>query len=282
MPYLYFARRGKSDDKRVLSVQPLRDFVGLEDADHDTRVAMMEFSYQLTVGNLDEAFKAVRLVANENVWRNMARMCVTSKRLDVASVCLGRLGNAMAARAVRESKEDLPLEAQVATLAVQLGMHEQAEQLYRECGRYDLLVRFLQDAGRWSDALKVAQENDRMQLRNTHFMYARHLEALGKIKEAIKHYEQSGTQVHEVPRLLLDQPATLEAYVKQSKNRDLMQWWAQYQESQSEMDSALKYYGAADDILSLVRVYCYCDRVDEARKLVDKTSHKAAAYHLAR
>jgi intraflagellar transport protein 140 len=266
----------------VLEVEPLRDFVGLEDADRDTRTAMMEFSFQLAVGNLDEAFKAVRMIGNEGVWRNMARMCVTSKRLDVATVCMGRLGDAIAARALREAQVEPQAEAQVAALAIQLGMDKQAEQLYRECGRYDLLVRFLQDSGRWQDALDVAKESDRMHLRNTHYLYARHLEALGKTTEAIKHYELSETHVHEVPRLLLDDSAALMAYIKRSKNRDLLKWWAQYLESQAEMDEALKFYAAADDVLSLVRVYCYCDSVDTARQLVEKTKNKAAAYHLAR
>jgi len=39
-----------------------RDFVGLENADKTTREAMTNFSFFLTIGNLDEAFKAVKLI----------------------------------------------------------------------------------------------------------------------------------------------------------------------------------------------------------------------------
>ena len=54
----------------------------------------------------------------------MARMCVKTKRLDVAMVCLGNMGNAAAAKAVRESQEQEPeLNAQVAMLAIQIGMY---------------------------------------------------------------------------------------------------------------------------------------------------------------
>jgi hypothetical protein len=35
----------------------MRDFVGMEHADQLTREAMMNFSYYLTVGNMDEAYK---------------------------------------------------------------------------------------------------------------------------------------------------------------------------------------------------------------------------------
>lgn len=60
------------------------------------------------------------------------------------------------------------------------------------------------------------------------------------------------------------------------------QWWAQYLESTEELDEARKYYAAADDALSLVRVYCFCEEIDKARELVRASKSKAAAYHLAK
>ena len=51
------------------SIQPklvarkiMRDFVGLESSDKGTRDAMMNFSFYLAVGNMDEAFKAIKLI----------------------------------------------------------------------------------------------------------------------------------------------------------------------------------------------------------------------------
>ena len=52
---------------------------------------MLEFSYNLTIGNMDEAFKAVRTIKSDSVWSHMARMCVTTKRMDVAAVCMGNM-----------------------------------------------------------------------------------------------------------------------------------------------------------------------------------------------
>ena len=52
----------------------------------------------------------------------MARMCVKTQRLDVAARCLGNMGNARAAKAVREAKEIPEPEARLAILAVHLGM----------------------------------------------------------------------------------------------------------------------------------------------------------------
>ena len=45
--------------------------------------------------------------------------------------------------------------------------------------------------------------------------------------------------------------------------RELRKWWAQYMESTSEMETALQFYEAARDNLSLVRVYCYCGNLEK-------------------
>lgn len=52
----------------------------------------------------------------------MARVCVKTQRLDVAKVCLGNMGHARGARALREAEQEPELEARVAMLAIQLGM----------------------------------------------------------------------------------------------------------------------------------------------------------------
>jgi hypothetical protein len=41
--------------------------------------------------------------------------------------------------------------------------------------------------------VEVATQYDRINLRNTHHAYAKYLEGVGKVKEAIHHYELSGT-----------------------------------------------------------------------------------------
>lgn len=43
----------------------------------------------------------------------------------------------------------------------------------------------------------------------------------------------------------------------------LLKWWAQYLESSHEMDVALKYYSAANDVLSEVRVHCFQGNLDQ-------------------
>jgi intraflagellar transport protein 140 len=40
----------------------MRDFTGMTETDKNTTEALLNFSYFLTVGDMDEAFKAIRLI----------------------------------------------------------------------------------------------------------------------------------------------------------------------------------------------------------------------------
>ena len=59
---------------------------------------------------------------SKSVWENLAKMCIKSRRLDVALVCLGNIGNARAAKAVREAQRIPEHDARLAVLATQLDM----------------------------------------------------------------------------------------------------------------------------------------------------------------
>lgn len=219
---------------------PLQDFVGLDECDNTTRVALLDFSRQMALGDLDSAFNSIKLIKNETVWLNLAKRCVYTKRLDVAQVCLANMGNAAAAAAVRKVQNEEPLEARVAMLALQLGMNKEAEELYIQSKRFDLLNKFYQAIGRWDDALSTAKESDRLHLRATHYNFAKKCEWEKEYDQAVGHYEESKTHRFEIPRMLFDKPDRLEAYVK--KNPDMNKWWAQYMEYTGEFEEAEKFY----------------------------------------
>ncbi|XP_071318478.1 intraflagellar transport protein 140 homolog [Trachinotus anak] len=266
----------------MVSRRALRDFVGLENCEKATRDAMLNFSFYLTIGDMDEAFKSIKLIKSKAVWENMARMCVKTCRLDVARVCLGNMGNARAAKALKEAEAEPEPEAQVAMLAIQLGMLEDAEKLYKSCHRYDLLNNFYQASGQWQQALETAEIHDRIHLRTTYYSYAKYLESMGDKTLALAYYENSDTHRAEVPRMLQDDTASLEIYVNKMKDKNIYKWWAQYLESQSDMDSALHFYECAQDYLSLVRVHCYMGNIQKASEIANDTGDRAASYHLAR
>lgn len=258
------------------------NFDGLETCDSATRRAMAQFSFHSSCGNMDSAFSAIRTIKSDTVWRNLARMCVKSKRLDVARVCLANLGNNQGVRLLSQAESEPEIEARVAMLAVILGMKEEAAEYYESCGRWDLLVRFLQDAGHWQKAAEVAQQKHRIHVRHSSYCHAQHEQAKGELSLAASLYEQSETHVFEVPRMLIEDSSALQSYVSHSNDRNVKRWWAKYMESTGEMEVALKYYSEADDYLAMTRIQCYLNEMEKAAAIANKTEDRAACYHLAR
>lgn len=91
---------------------------------HELRIAilMVYTSDMLKLGQILSFVHIFFYSDSESVWENMAKMCVKSRRLDVASVCLGNMGHARGARALREAMKEPELDAKVAVLAMQLGL----------------------------------------------------------------------------------------------------------------------------------------------------------------
>eukprot|EP00735_Rhodelphis_limneticus_P014761 TRINITY_DN883_c0_g1::TRINITY_DN883_c0_g1_i1::g.25367::m.25367 TRINITY_DN883_c0_g1::TRINITY_DN883_c0_g1_i1::g.25367 ORF type:complete len:723 (+),score=265.67,sp/E9PY46/IF140_MOUSE/52.59/0.0,Clathrin/PF00637.15/0.21,Clathrin/PF00637.15/1.3e+02,Clathrin/PF00637.15/9.6e-06,Clathrin/PF00637.15/1.4,Clathrin/PF00637.15/0.091,Clathrin/PF00637.15/0.32,Clathrin/PF00637.15/2.8,Clathrin/PF00637.15/1.8e+03,Clathrin/PF00637.15/1.7e+03,Apc3/PF12895.2/1.7e+02,Apc3/PF12895.2/1,Apc3/PF12895.2/0.46,Apc3/PF12895. len=194
------------------------------------------------------------------------------------------MGHAQGAMSVREAKNEPEPEVQVAAVAIHLDLIEDAEQLYIQCGRYDLLNRLYQACGKWVKALEVAKKHDRIHLRTTHYLYAKQLEAVGDSANALHHYELAQCHKYEVPRMLYEQNAIneLAAYIKSSDDVELFQWWAQYCESNHMLEESLEYYEKAQDYAALVRVHCFRGSFDKAEEIAAESGDPAAAYHLAR
>lgn len=129
--------------------KPLQDFTDLKNCDEKTRQMVLNFSLHLAEGNMDLAYRSIRSIQSQAIWTNLAKMCVTTSRLDVAKVCLGHLEKARSVRALRQAMDDddLEEEAKLAVLATELGMIDKAKELYKSCGRMDLLNKLLQSCG---------------------------------------------------------------------------------------------------------------------------------------
>ncbi|VDN13572.1 unnamed protein product [Dibothriocephalus latus] len=150
------------------------------------REAMLNFSFYLAQGEIDAAFKSMKLVRSAAIWQNMAKMCVSTRRLDVGLMCLGKMGNAFGAMMVREIQKREPnITVQTGELALQLGMTEEAERIFIECARWDLVARLHQTLGHWEEAVQIAEKRNRVRLRNTHYAYAQELRKQDRIEDAI-------------------------------------------------------------------------------------------------
>uniref|UniRef100_A0A915CSH0 Anaphase-promoting complex subunit 4-like WD40 domain-containing protein n=1 Tax=Ditylenchus dipsaci TaxID=166011 RepID=A0A915CSH0_9BILA len=293
VPFLFLLKNIENDDEddiasertisRLILRRTIREFVGMDFNNPQAIEAMLNFSFYLCVGQMDNAFKAIKFIKNESVWESMARMCVKTRRIDVARVCLGHMGNARAACALRHCLEKgESIELQTARLAIELGMIEEAIAIYTTANRYDIVNQVYQAQGKWSEAFEIAEKHDRIHLRNTHYNYAKYLESVGNIEAAIDNYEKANVHRFEVPRMLSDEPKALEFYIKRNADPALTKWWAQYLESTGDLEIAKNFYSNAGDYLSVVRILCYTERIQEASELVSQMDDKAAAFHLAR
>ncbi|PBC28358.1 intraflagellar transport protein 140 homolog [Apis cerana] len=271
--------------KRTSKVTKLlmRDFEELGICDSVTKKAVLDFSFHISVANMEEAFKSIKSIKNEGIWKSLARMCVKTKQLNMALLCLGHMKQARAARALREAIHDnsLNLEAKVGILAVELGLYNDAERLFREAKRLDLLGKLLEARNKFKEAIELAKNENKICEKTSYYSYAKALEQEGKIAEAIEMYTKADCHRFEVPRMLFVRPRELLAYLNNSDDPEIKNWHAQYIESTGDMEGALKLYEQAKNTLAMTRLLCYFDRENEVSELVSRTNHAASAYHLA-
>ncbi|XP_013113218.2 intraflagellar transport protein 140 homolog [Stomoxys calcitrans] len=271
-------------DINLVRQTPLHDFSDLQDSDSTIRKMVLNFSMHVAEGNMDLAYRSIRSIQSKAVWSNLAKMCITTQRLDVAKVCLGHLGKARSVRAVRQAMEDDDLEdeAKTAMLAIELNMPEKAQELFEQCGRYDLLNKHLRSTGKIDDALGVAETHDRIHLKNTYYQKAQELVERGDIAGALECFEKTQNPVQNITRLLLENPTAMKRYMQNTNDPKMLKWWGQYVESAGDMDGALTIYQKAEDWYSQVKILCYLGKISKADAIARQSGDRAACYHLAR
>ncbi|XP_049310514.1 intraflagellar transport protein 140 homolog [Bactrocera dorsalis] len=271
-------------DINLVKERPLQDFVDLIKCDPNIRKMVLNFSLHIAEGNMDLAYRSIRSIQSPTIWTNLAKMCVQTSRLDVAKVCMGHLGKARSVRAIRQAMEDDDLEdeAKLAVLATELGMHEKAVELYKKCGRFDLLNKLLQARGKIDEAINVAETEDRVHLKNTYFHKAQQLKESGDIKTALEYFEKSHNPVQNITQMLLDNPLAMKRYMQNCADPKMLKWWGQYIESSGDMDAALAVYQKAEDWFSQVKILCYLGKISKADVIARQSGDRAACYHLAR
>jgi len=175
------------------------------------RRALLLFSYSAACGNMDEAYSAVQNLLSRlpgggaSIWANLAASCVRSQRLDVAAVCLGHMGHARGAQALRAEggvAGDGPA-VRAGVLATQLGFLPEAAKAFAAAGRHDLLAQLYVDSGAWDRGAATARAHDRLHEKRLHHARGRQLEAAGARSEAAAAYEAAGAGPREVPRMLM-------------------------------------------------------------------------------
>ncbi|KAI9222008.1 hypothetical protein BC828DRAFT_404419 [Blastocladiella britannica] len=292
---------------------------------------MLDFRLALARGRTDLAFKLMPVRTSRTIWHALAAMCVKSRQLDAVVQCFGHAGNVRAARLVREARaraEDecggsnasssggggmvmaspiggggltLPASS-VAALGVaaeMLGMTADADRLYTEHGRWDLLARAQARRGDTRGAIQTAKAHDRLGLGRAYFDHAGLLMQTSipsssspssssasspstavadpAVMHALEKCDASGTAI---PRYLLSTaPEQLGPQLSSSTVPAHARWLAQYAEAQGQHAAAVDYYARAGDLHAAVRMHCDADNLRAAREAAERSP--AAAYHLA-
>jgi len=291
VPYLFLIgpssegqlRREINSGMKVIR-KPLKYFEGVADGDETMKAMLVHLSYYLAIGNIDMACQLVWQVQNPKVWEHMANMSVLAERLDVVELCLSKMRYSRGIEAVRLAKRLEIQEMVLAEVAIQLGQIDVAKALYGQCNRYDLLNKMLQKQGMWKEALEIANNNDTLNIKNTHFEYAKHLDSVGDFSKAIKNFEQAGMQAKEIVRMYLksNRINELEDYVLVRKDTNLLGMLAAYFESQGNITKAYHLYEKAKDYENIVRLSCHDQNYERASLVIRESNNLIAAYHLGK
>ncbi|KAJ3023410.1 hypothetical protein HKX48_003327 [Thoreauomyces humboldtii] len=283
MPFQYYVKRAVPDEPQDLLVSiPAKDLEGLEDTDTSTLKSMLDFSFHLATGNINASLKSLKHVKNPSTWTTLARLCIKTRRPDIAALCFANMGNAPAVREL-ERVADQGEDVAIAVGAMFLGMEAEVEEACRHCGRWDFVNRFYQARNDWEKALQIAATKDRIHLKSTFFNFARWLEEIGDQSGAVAAFEKSGCESFEIPRLLLsnNDAQELEKYISSNSSKALKKWWAQYSESHADLTTAMQYYEVAGDTLSVARICCLIGEEERAIDVAQKAGSKSALYHIA-
>lgn len=278
----------------VLSQQNIKKIMMREfedSTDHEAAGVrqVLDFLYYIMTGHLEKAVVVGTNISGGKgsvIWDSLAKECVARKRPDVGAVCLGKMGNIKGALMMRKAMNDNDIDdtCKVGILALNLGMTDEAELLFKEAQRPDLITRLVAaKEGGLNEITTSGNDGENVLLvKSAQHKLAKILWSNGETGPALKLFESAGTLVPHVPRMLIaqGQAPALAQYVSSSNDPTLITWWGHYLESIGDLDGALEAYGRAQDFGEQTRLLCHMNRQEEAEKLCQK--NKSAMYQMAR
>jgi len=260
----------------------LVELAGFEGCSLDSSASissMTDFLFYLATGHCEKAFICADQMKKDQVWRKLAIECIRDENLEVAMRCLQSLCYQKGLPRV-EQQGDCP-EIALAEAAVQLGMIEEAENLYKKCDRIDLLCDLLRKKGSWSEAFDLAKD-DEILLKSLNFFYGKAKEDEGDLSSAFEFYEKSSLSRRALLQKMINCGIGVDDFLRnQNGNKnELISLYALYVESLGDMDQAKRLYSTADDALNSVRIACTEGDLHHAFNLAE-LERSGSAYYLA-
>lgn len=238
--------------------------------------AIVNCSYYLASGDIDLALVCAEPFDFNKIWIKMARASFRPfKRIDIAKLCLSKLGYTEDKTPTRSKV----VETSLAAVAIQLGMLNEAEYLYRDCQRIDLLCNLLRTQGLWDKAFEVAEGSDLL-VNSLHYHYGAYLEDHGQIETSLSHYEKSSMPKLKLLQKFLQFGRPVKTFLKRTNDNKLMKHYALYMEKQGNITLAKELYSLANDHLGLVTLACREGDFELGCKIANENQSKAGFFHL--
>ncbi|KAL0206504.1 hypothetical protein P9112_001811 [Eukaryota sp. TZLM1-RC] len=283
-------------NNRDLELKVMSDFEGLEKESSSLRGAIISFSKNLCMGNLEKAFKSVLKIDSSSAWASLVVLCIKARRLDVARTCLSKMGNVKTLRVIRRAEEELRDESTatrelvcLGLIAAQLLMYGEAETYFFESGKFKYLIELYCAQGRFEDAITVAQKHSKISLSAIFHKQAQYFEFLGDLKKAKESLASSGNSLVPLAKLYYNTGnyEQLRLLCEDTTDLELGKWWGKYLESVGQYDDAISLYESIGAFVPLTKLLCSQSQIDKAivvvkRAVVENSKEaKAAAYNVA-
>ena len=241
--------------------------------------SMTDFLFYVATSHFEKAFMCADQIKIDQVWRKLAIKCIRDENLEVAMRCLQSLCHQKGLPRVEQQGDCF--EVALAEAAVQLGMIEEAESLYKKCDRIDLLCDLLRKKGSWSEAFDLAKD-DEILLKSLNFLYGKAKEDEGDLSSAFEFYERSSLPRRTLLQKMIKCGIGVDDFLRnQNENKnELISLYALYVESLGDMDQAKQLFSTADDALNSVRIACTEGDLQHAFNLAE-LERSGSAYYLA-
>ncbi|KAG6442358.1 hypothetical protein O3G_MSEX002291 [Manduca sexta] len=281
----YVVTMAQQSIKKIL----MREFEDITDYDTGSVRQVLDFLYYMTTENLEKAVVVGSNISGGNstiIWNSLAKMCVSLRRPDVGAICLSKMGDLKGALMLRKimSNDEMNDTCKVGVLAINLGMTDEAEKLFNEAQRPDLVLRLISaKEGGLKKITEGSKEGENILLiKSAQHKLAKMTWANGDTAASLKLFESAGTLVPHVPRMLIaqGQAQALAQYVANSNDPNLITWWGHYLESIGDLDGALEAYARATDYGEQTRLLCHMERIEETEKVCQK--NRSSMYQMAR
>ncbi|XP_072275167.1 intraflagellar transport protein 140 homolog [Pyxicephalus adspersus] len=203
VPHYYFTRKpGEEDEKSVpekadtpgipqmVAKKPLRDFIGLEDCEKTTRDALLNFSFYLTVGDMDEAFKSIKLI-KRCLWKWWAQYMERQSDLDSALKYYEMAQDYLSLVRVHCFLRNIQKAAEIANETGNLAASYHLARQYESQEDLKQAVHFYTRAQAYNNAIRLCKENNL----DDQLMNLALLSTPEDMMDAARYYEEQGEQM---------------------------------------------------------------------------------------